>query len=41
MRKNQLRVGSYLRIADNDNSVVIAVIENFTIEVGNDINGRR
>lgn len=32
--ENQLRVGSYLRIADNDNSVVIAVIENFTIEVG-------
>lgn len=31
--EDKLRVGSYLRIADNDNAVMIAVIENFTIEV--------
>lgn len=31
--EESLRVGSYLRIADNDNAVMIAVIENFTIEV--------
>lgn len=29
----KLKVGSYLRIADNENVVLIAVIENFTIEV--------
>jgi len=29
----KLKVGSYLRIADNDNAVLIAVIENFTIDV--------
>jgi len=29
----KLKVGSYLRIADNDNAVLIAVIENFTIAV--------
>ena len=28
-----LRVGSYLRICDNDNAVLIAIIENFLIEV--------
>ena len=33
--EDNLRVGSYLRIADNDNAVMIAVIENFTIEVSN------
>lgn len=33
--EEQLRVGSYLRIADNDNAAMIAVIENFTIEVSN------
>lgn len=33
--EEKLRVGSYLRIADNDNAVMIAVIENFTIEVVN------
>ena len=33
--EENLRVGSYLRIADNDNAVMIAVIENFTIEVTN------
>lgn len=31
--EDNLRVGSYLRIADNDNAVMIAVVENFTIEV--------
>ena len=30
----ELKVGSYLRIADNDNAVLIAIIENFSIEVG-------
>ena len=30
--EESLRVGSYLRISDNDNAVMIAVIENFTIE---------
>ncbi len=33
--EEDLRVGSYLRIADNDNAIMIAVIENFTIEVTN------
>ena len=33
--EEKLKVGSYLRIADNDNAVLIAIIENFTIEVGN------
>lgn len=28
-----LKVGSYLRIADNDNAILIAIIENFSIEV--------
>lgn len=28
-----LRVGSYLRIADNENAVLVGVIENFSIEV--------
>ena len=32
--EDKLKVGSYLRIADNDNAVLIAVIENFSIEVG-------
>lgn len=31
--EEKLKVGSYLRIADNDNAVLIAVIENFMIEV--------
>ena len=35
----KLRVGSYLHIADNDNAVLIAIIENFTIEAGNDKDG--
>jgi DNA helicase HerA-like ATPase len=29
----KLKVGSYLRISDNDNAVLIAVIENFSIDV--------
>ena len=28
-----LKVGSYVRISDNENSVLIAIIENFSIEV--------
>lgn len=28
-----LKVGSYLRVADNENSILIAIIENFAIEV--------
>lgn len=32
----ELKVGSYLRIADNENSILIAIIENFSIEVGTD-----
>ena len=31
--EEKLRVGSYLRIADNDNAILIAIIENFMIEV--------
>lgn len=34
-----LRVGSYLRVMDNENSVLIAIIENFSIEVSD--NGKR
>lgn len=34
-----LKVGSYLRIADNDNAVLVAIIENFSIEVGVDSKG--
>ena len=37
--EEHLRVGSYLRIADNDNAVMIAIIENFTIEVVNTLEG--
>lgn len=32
--EEKLKVGSYLRIADKDNAVLIAMIENFSIEVG-------
>lgn len=32
----ELKVGSYLRVADNDNAIMIAIIENFSIEVGTD-----
>ncbi len=31
-----LKVGSYLRISDNENAVLIAIIENFLIEVNDD-----
>ena len=34
LAEEKLKVGSYLRIADNDNAVLIAIIENFNIEVG-------
>lgn len=37
--EEKLKVGSYLRIADNDNAVLIAIIENFTIEVGKNSDG--
>lgn len=33
-----LKVGSYLRISDNENAVLIAIIENFSIEVSEDGN---
>lgn len=39
LAEEKLKVGSYLRIADNDNAVLIAIIENFTIEVGHDTEG--
>lgn len=35
----ELKVGSYLRIADNENALLIAIIENFSIEVGTDRDG--
>ena len=31
--EEKLRVGSYIRIADNDDSILIAIIENFSIEI--------
>ena len=34
LAEEKLKVGSYLRIADNENAVLIAIIENFNIEVG-------
>ncbi|MHC5545198.1 ATP-binding protein [Bacillus subtilis] len=34
-----LKVGSYLKVSDNDNSILMSVIENFSIEVSED--GRR
>lgn len=33
-----LKVGSYLRISDNENAVLIAIIENFSIEVSDEGN---
>ena len=39
LAEDKLKVGSYLRIADNDSAVLIAVIENFSIEVGQDREG--
>lgn len=37
--EEQLKVGSYLSIGDNDNSVMIAIIENFIIESNVDSEG--
>lgn len=37
--EKDLRVGSYLRISDNDNAKVFAVIENFTIELDTSSDG--
>jgi DNA helicase HerA-like ATPase len=37
--EEKLKVGSYLRIADNDNAVLIAIIENFSIEVETNVSG--
>lgn len=37
--EEDLKVGSYLRISDNENAILIAIIENFSIEVGNDTDG--
>lgn len=34
--EDKLKVGSYIRIADNDDSVLIAIIENFSIEIKDD-----
>jgi len=34
----ELKVGSYLRVTDNGNAILIAIIENFSIEVGVDKN---
>lgn len=39
LAEEKLKVGSYLRIADNDNAVLIAIIENFSIEVGTNVDG--
>lgn len=38
--EEKLKVGSYLRIADNDDVVLVAIIENFSIEVGVDRSGK-
>lgn len=40
LAEEKLKVGSYLRIADNDNAVLMAIIENFNIEVGVDKSGK-
>jgi hypothetical protein len=34
--EESLRVGSYVRIADNENAILIAIIENFQIVVRED-----
>lgn len=34
--EEKLKVGSYLRISDNENAILIAIIENFSIEIGKD-----
>ena len=40
LAEEKLKVGSYLRVSDNDNAVMIAMIETFLIEVGVDKNGQ-
>ena len=39
LAEESLSVGSYLRVADNENAILIAIIENFEIAV--DVNGAR
>jgi len=39
LAEESLKVGSHLKIADNDNAVLIAIIENFQITVGQDREG--
>lgn len=39
LAEEKLKVGSYLRISDSDDAIMIAMIENFTIEVGTDKEG--
>lgn len=39
LAEEKLRVGSYLRVSDSDNAVLIAIIENFSIDVGTDTLG--
>lgn len=34
--EEKLKVGSYLRVSDNENAILIAIIENFSIEIGKD-----
>src|SRR3546814_10192269 len=34
--EESLRVGSYLKIADNENAVLVAIIENFQIQARDD-----
>jgi hypothetical protein len=36
LAEESLRVGSYVRIADNENAILIAIIENFEIVVRDD-----
>jgi DNA helicase HerA-like ATPase len=37
--EEKLKVGSYLRISDNDNAALIAIIENFSIDVSSNKDG--
>ena len=37
--EENLKVGSYLRISDNENAILIAIIENFSIEIEKDTDG--
>ena len=37
--EESLKVGSYLRISDNENAILIAIIENFSIEIGKNADG--